>query len=58
MADRAILVVDDEKPIMDIFTLALSEWGRPRDIAVLPAASAADDLAIREREALDRPHLL
>ncbi|MBE3064749.1 MAG: fused response regulator/phosphatase [Spirochaetes bacterium] len=51
MGVRAILVVDDEKPVLDIFTIVLSQWGGPRGIAVLPAASAADALAILEREA-------
>ena len=51
MAARAILVVDDEKPVLDIFTVVLSSWGAPLGIAVLPAASAADALAILEREA-------
>jgi sigma-B regulation protein RsbU (phosphoserine phosphatase) len=51
MAARAILVVDDEKPVLDIFTVVLSQWGAPLGIAVLPAASAADALAILEREA-------
>lgn len=51
MGERAILVVDDEKLVLDLFTVILSQWGGPRGIAVLPAASAADALAILEREA-------
>jgi sigma-B regulation protein RsbU (phosphoserine phosphatase) len=50
MGARTILVVDDEKPVLDIFTVVLSQWGGPRGIDVLPAASAADALAILERE--------
>jgi sigma-B regulation protein RsbU (phosphoserine phosphatase) len=47
--DRRILVVDDEESILALFALVLTEWGRERDISVVPARSAAEALAVLER---------
>ncbi len=46
-----ILVVDDEQPVRDLFTTVLGDWGRPRGIAVISAATAAQALAALEERA-------
>jgi phosphoserine phosphatase RsbU/P len=46
-----ILVVDDEQPIRDLFVTVLGQWGRPRGVSVLSAATAAEALAVLQ----DRP---
>lgn len=48
--NRAILVVDDEKQILELFTMVISEWASHRALRVLPAGSAVEALTILERE--------
>jgi len=51
MESRAILLIDDELPVLELFSTILSEWGQPQGIGVRTAASAAEALALLERDA-------
>ncbi len=51
MAGRAILLIDDDQAILDLFSTILGEWGRPRGIAVRTAASGPAALKLLQREA-------
>ncbi|OHD21233.1 MAG: hypothetical protein A2064_10575 [Spirochaetes bacterium GWB1_66_5] len=51
MENRAVLLIDDEVPILELFSTILSEWGRARGVSVRTAASGVEALALLEREA-------